>query len=103
MTSEGLMDRNIGKRKYTVEQIVPLFKAIQSVYREYKFDWIEVQLECIKDMKLLFPNFDLTLNKADGVCMKASNNKEIVFIEVSGGSEATDCRKACVGRYREAN
>ncbi len=89
MTSEGLMDRNIGERKYTVEQIVPLFKGIQSVYREYKFDWIEVQLECIKDMKLLFPNFDLTLNKADGVCMKASNNKEIVFIEVSGGPEAT--------------
>ncbi|CAB5360962.1 unnamed protein product [Rhizophagus irregularis] len=90
MTSEGLMDRNIGERKYTVEQIVPLFKAIQSVYREYKFDWIEVQLECIKDMKLLFPNFDLTLNKADGVCMKASNNKEIVFI---------DSRKACLGRH----
>ncbi|CAI2191222.1 15990_t:CDS:2 [Funneliformis geosporum] len=89
MTSEGLMDRNIGERKYTVEQIMPLFKAIQSVYREYKFDWIEVQLECIKDMKLLFPNFDLTLNKADGVCMKASNNKEVVFIEVSGGPEAT--------------
>ncbi|RIA85912.1 hypothetical protein C1645_830099 [Glomus cerebriforme] len=69
--------------------IVPLFKAIQSVYREYKFDWVEVQLECIKDMKLLFLNFDLTLNKADGICIKVLNNKEIVFIKVSGGPEAT--------------
>ncbi|CAI2178783.1 13296_t:CDS:2 [Funneliformis geosporum] len=41
------------------------------------------------EMKLLFPKFDLTLNKADGVCMKASSNKEIVFIEVSGGPEST--------------
>ncbi|CAI2178601.1 448_t:CDS:2 [Funneliformis geosporum] len=60
-----------------------------SIYKEYKFDWIEVQLDCIKEMKLLFPKFDLTLNKADGVCMKASSNKEIVFIEVSGGPEST--------------
>lgn len=87
MTREGSIDRYIGERKYIVERIAPLFKAIQSFYREYKFDWIEVQLDCIKDMKLLFPKFDLTLNKADGVCIKSASNKEIVFIEVSGGPE----------------
>src|SRR2546429_563407 len=89
MTSDGPLNRYIGERKYTVERIVPLFKAIQSVYKEYIFDWIEVQLDCIKEMKVLFPGFDLTLNKADGVGMKVSNNKEIVFIEVSGGPENT--------------
>ncbi|CAG8454259.1 11136_t:CDS:2 [Funneliformis caledonium] len=91
MTSEGSMDRYTGERKYIQGQermsyrvkkvifaIVPLFKAIHSVYRENKFE-----LKCIKDMKLLFSNFDLTLNKADGFCMKASSNKEIIFIEVS--------------------
>ncbi|POG67270.1 hypothetical protein GLOIN_2v1779590 [Rhizophagus irregularis DAOM 181602=DAOM 197198] len=44
--------------------IVPLFKAIQSVYREYSFNWIEVQASCIKDTKEWFPEFDFTLNKA---------------------------------------
>ncbi|CAG8685606.1 4371_t:CDS:2 [Rhizophagus irregularis] len=43
--------------------IVPLFKAIQSVYREYSFNWIEVQASCIKDTKEWFPEFDFTLNK----------------------------------------
>ncbi|CAG8502460.1 2049_t:CDS:10, partial [Acaulospora morrowiae] len=37
--------------------------------------------------KMLFPEFDLTLHKVDGIGFKVSSNKEIVFIEVSGGSE----------------
>ncbi|RIB01109.1 hypothetical protein C2G38_2231847 [Gigaspora rosea] len=87
MTTEGPLIRYIGERKYTVERIVPLFKAIQSVYREYTFDRIEVQANCIKDAKMLFPEFDLKLNKVDGICFKVSSNKEVVFIEVSGGPE----------------
>ncbi|RIB15834.1 hypothetical protein C2G38_2143388 [Gigaspora rosea] len=89
MASKNPLNRYIGERKYTVERIVPLFKAIQSVYKEFMFDWIEVQLNCIKDMKTLFPKFDITLNKADGVCLKVSSNKEVVFIEVAGGPEVT--------------
>ncbi|CAJ0633639.1 4599_t:CDS:2 [Entrophospora sp. SA101] len=42
MTSKGPLDRYIEERKYIVDKIAPLFKAIQSVYREYTFDWIEV-------------------------------------------------------------
>ncbi|CAB4414227.1 unnamed protein product [Rhizophagus irregularis] len=34
-----------------------------------------------------FPEFDLTLNKVDGIGMKVASNKEIVFIEISGGPE----------------
>ncbi|PKK68558.1 hypothetical protein RhiirC2_782100 [Rhizophagus irregularis] len=45
------------------DRIVPLFKAIQSVYREYSFNWIEVQASCIKDTKEWFPEFDFTLNQ----------------------------------------
>ncbi|CAG8650763.1 5463_t:CDS:10, partial [Ambispora leptoticha] len=89
MASKNPLNRYIGERKYTVERIVPLFKAIQSVYKEFMFDWIEVQLNCIKDMKTLFPNFDMTLNKANGVCLKVSSNKEVVFIEIAGGPEVT--------------
>ncbi|CAG8824968.1 17937_t:CDS:2, partial [Dentiscutata erythropus] len=48
-----------------------------------------VQLNCIKDMKQLFPQFDMTINKADGVCTKVSSDKEVVFIEVAGGPEVT--------------
>ncbi|PKY35378.1 hypothetical protein RhiirB3_476175, partial [Rhizophagus irregularis] len=70
MTDKGPLNRFIGERKYTVDRIVPLFKAIQSVYREYSFDWIEVQASCIKDIKELFPEFDFTLNKVDGIGSK---------------------------------
>ncbi|CAG8704144.1 611_t:CDS:2, partial [Racocetra fulgida] len=83
------IEESFDKRKYTVERIVPLFKAIQSVHKEFMFDWIEVQLNCIKDIKALFPKFDMTLNKADGVGLKVSSNKEVVFIDISGGPEVT--------------
>nr|CAG8619476.1 9201_t:CDS:2 [Entrophospora candida]CAG8628377.1 680_t:CDS:2 [Entrophospora candida] len=59
---------------------------IQSVYQEYTFDWIEVQTKCIKDA-MLFPGFDLTLNKVDRFGFKVASNKETIFIEVSGGPE----------------
>ena len=77
MTSEGSMDRYIGERKYTVEQIAPLFKAIQSIYREYKFDWIEVQLDCIKDMKLLFPKYEYVAKLA-GCGLGAERNRIVL-------------------------
>ncbi|KAF0442185.1 hypothetical protein F8M41_003694 [Gigaspora margarita] len=67
--------------------LIDVLSAIQSVYREYTFDWIEVQANCIKDAKMLFPNFDLKLNKVDGIGLKVSSTKEVVFIEVSGGPE----------------
>lgn len=87
MTDKGPLNRFIEERKYIVDRIVPLFKAIQSVHREYSFDWIEIQASCIRDIKELFPGFDFTLNKVDGIGSKVSSNKEIIFIEVSGGPE----------------
>ncbi|CAG8605973.1 9780_t:CDS:2 [Paraglomus brasilianum] len=77
MTSEAILDQNIGKRKYMIERIVPLFKAIQSVYKEYAFDWIETEVTSIKDAK------------ADGIGVKLGSNKEHIFIEVAGGPENT--------------
>ncbi|CAG8453037.1 13377_t:CDS:10, partial [Ambispora leptoticha] len=59
MTIKGPFNRYIGERKYTVDRIVPLFKAIQSN----------------------------TLHKVDGIGFKVSSNKEIIFFEVSGGPE----------------
>src|SRR5438128_1118901 len=87
MSGGATLHRNIGERKYTCDRIVPLFKAIESVYREYAFDWIEVQENSIKDVKSLFPEFDFTLNKVDGIGYKVGSKKELVFIEVSGGPE----------------
>ncbi|CAG8555758.1 23593_t:CDS:2 [Gigaspora rosea] len=84
---EATLNRDIGERKYTVDRIVPLFKAIESIYREYVFDWIEVQANCIEDVKSVFPEFDFTLNKVDGIGFKAGSNKELVFIEISGRPE----------------
>ncbi|CAB4488921.1 unnamed protein product [Rhizophagus irregularis] len=80
MTDKGPLNRFIGERKYTVDRIVPLFKAIQSVYREYSFDWIEVQASCIKDIKELFPEFDFTLNKVDGIGSKVIELKHFYKI-----------------------
>ncbi|RHZ48902.1 hypothetical protein Glove_537g11 [Diversispora epigaea] len=89
MVNKNLLNCYTGERKYIVERIVPLFKAIQSVYEEFTFDWIEVQLNCIKDMKQLFLQFDMTINKADDIGIKVSSDKKVVFIKVTGGSEVT--------------
>ena len=43
-------------------------------------------------MKIIFPEFDFIINKADSVGVKDSSNKAIIFIEVSGGSESTDLK-----------
>ncbi|CAG8596990.1 10951_t:CDS:10 [Diversispora eburnea] len=64
---QGPLKRNIGERTYIVERIVPLIKSIQSIYKEYVFHWIEKELECIKEVKKLFPKFDLPINQADGL------------------------------------
>ncbi|CAG8594805.1 2717_t:CDS:2 [Paraglomus occultum] len=93
MTKKGPLKRDIGERTYIVERIVPLFKAIQSVYNEYKFHWIEVELDCIREVKQIFPKFDLPINQADGLGMRNSSNKAVVFIEVLGGPENTDQKK----------
>jgi len=69
-----------------VERIAPLFKALQSEYPEYKFSWIEIEVKSIKEMLKIFPDFDLVINKADGIGIKVSCNQAVVFIEVSGSS-----------------
>ncbi|CAG8677225.1 12497_t:CDS:10, partial [Acaulospora morrowiae] len=89
MTKKGPLRRDIGERTYIVERIVPLFKAIQSVYNEYKFHWIEVESDCIREVKQIFSEFDLPINQADGLGMRNSSNKAVVFIEVLGGPENT--------------
>ncbi|CAG8769309.1 3746_t:CDS:1, partial [Acaulospora colombiana] len=48
---------------------------------------IEVQANRIKDVKHVFPEFDFTLNKVDGIGFKTGSNKELIFIEISGGPE----------------
>ncbi|KAF0468905.1 hypothetical protein F8M41_025725 [Gigaspora margarita] len=55
MTKKGPLKRNIGERTYIVERIAPLFKSIQSIYNEYKFHWIEVELDCMREVKKIFP------------------------------------------------
>ena len=92
MTKGSPLKRKIGERTYTIERIIPLFKAIQSMYKEYIFQWIEIQVDCIKDMKIVFPEFDFIINKADGVGVRDSSNKAIIFIEISGGPESTDLK-----------
>uniref|UniRef100_U9UG48 Uncharacterized protein n=1 Tax=Rhizophagus irregularis (strain DAOM 181602 / DAOM 197198 / MUCL 43194) TaxID=747089 RepID=U9UG48_RHIID len=60
MSSEATLNRDIGERKYTF----------------------------IKDVKSVFPEFDFTLSKVDGIGFKTGSNKELVFIEISGGPES---------------
>ncbi|RHZ83477.1 hypothetical protein Glove_92g17 [Diversispora epigaea] len=90
MTRLCSFDRNINERTYTVERIVPLFKALQSEYPEYKFSWIEIEVKSIKEMLKVFPGFDLIMNKADGIGIKVSCNQAVVFLEVSGAPNKPD-------------
>ncbi|CAG8638983.1 5528_t:CDS:10 [Ambispora gerdemannii] len=90
MTMKGPLKRDIGERTYIVERIVPLFKAIQSVHNEFKFHWIEVELDCMREVKKIFPKFDLPINQADGLGVRNSSNKAVIFIEVAGGPENID-------------
>ncbi|CAG8571944.1 11245_t:CDS:10 [Diversispora eburnea] len=93
-TKGGPLKRNVGERTYIVERIVPIFKAIQSIYEEIKFHWIEIELNCMKEIKKLHPDFNLTINQADGLGIRNSSNKAILFIEVSGGPESSDLKHA---------
>ncbi|CAG8440801.1 16008_t:CDS:10, partial [Acaulospora morrowiae] len=65
MTKKGPLRRDVSENTYIVDRIAPLFKAIQSVYNEYKFHWIEVELDCMREVKKIFPKFDLPINQAD--------------------------------------
>ncbi|RIB29227.1 hypothetical protein C2G38_2239057 [Gigaspora rosea] len=73
------LKRNIGERTFIVERIVPLFKAIQSVYKDYKFHWIEVELDCMREVSGGPENTDLTHVKEDAEKLL----KEAVFGLVS--------------------
>ncbi|CAG8701100.1 37957_t:CDS:2 [Gigaspora margarita] len=79
MTNEGPLRRNIGKCTFIVERIVPLLKAIQLVYKEYKFHWIGVKLDCIREVKRLIQNFDLIINQADGI--GGPENTDLIYIK----------------------
>src|SRR6185312_3121878 len=48
------------------------------------------ELDCMREVKKIFPKFNLTINQADGLGVRNSSNKAIMFIEVSGGPENTD-------------
>ncbi|CAG8473725.1 6931_t:CDS:2, partial [Paraglomus occultum] len=73
------------ERKYTVENIVPMFKGIAAIYDNVTFDWIEAELSCIRGVKAMFPKSAITVHKADGIGISRVNQKETIFIEVSGG------------------
>ncbi|RIA85790.1 hypothetical protein C1645_830274 [Glomus cerebriforme] len=77
MSSKATLNQDIRERKYTVNRIASLFKAIESIYQEYVFNWIKVQTNCIKDVKSVFSEFDFTLNKVDGIGFKTRSNKEL--------------------------
>ncbi|PKB97802.1 hypothetical protein RhiirA5_384396 [Rhizophagus irregularis] len=50
--------------------------------------WLIDSFSFIKDVKSVFPEFDFTLSKVDGIGFKTGSNKELVFIEISGGPES---------------
>ncbi|CAG8664636.1 18607_t:CDS:2, partial [Racocetra fulgida] len=49
-----------------------------------------IQVNSIKEMQKAFPNFDLIINKADGIGIKVSSNHAVMFIEVSDGPSDPD-------------
>ncbi|CAG8531894.1 7851_t:CDS:2, partial [Paraglomus brasilianum] len=80
-------------QKYNVEEVTAegfSSKALQSEYPGYKFSWIEIEVKGIKEMLKGFPDFDLVMNKADGIGIKVSCNQAVVFIEVSGSPSKPD-------------
>ncbi|CAG8621175.1 5530_t:CDS:10, partial [Diversispora eburnea] len=52
-----------------------------------------VELDCMREVKKIFPKFDLPINQADGLGVRNSSNKEVVFIEILGGPENKDQKK----------
>jgi len=77
----------MSERKYTVYQIAPLFKAIESNFQEFNFEWIEVSLQCVTDAKAIFPDVEQTNLRPDGVGYDRSSHQAVVFIEVTGPPE----------------
>ncbi|KAG9303613.1 hypothetical protein G9A89_018509 [Geosiphon pyriformis] len=46
----------------------------------------------MREVKKIFPKFDLSINQADGLGVRNSSNKAVIFIEVSGGPENIDSK-----------
>ncbi|GBC35313.2 hypothetical protein GLOIN_2v1479801 [Rhizophagus irregularis DAOM 181602=DAOM 197198] len=55
---------------------------------QYIENMFSIGSKFIKDVKSVFPEFDFTLSKVDGIGFKTGSNKELVFIEISGGPES---------------
>ncbi|CAG8671232.1 9668_t:CDS:10 [Cetraspora pellucida] len=58
-----------------------------------KRDIGELELDCMREAKKIFPKFDLPIYQADGLGVRNSSKKEVVFIEILGGPENTDQKK----------
>jgi hypothetical protein len=75
------LDRNPSERKYTIYQILPLFKCYETTYDTLCFDWIETH---VRSAKITRTSSNSGITLVDGKATRSSDGVEIWHLEVAG-------------------
>ncbi|CAG8615561.1 12223_t:CDS:10 [Ambispora gerdemannii] len=79
------------KEEFVKSTMTPL--SSEASPKDCDFVKFAIELDCMREVKKIFPQYYLTIYQADGLGVRNSNKKEVVFIEILGGPENTDQKK----------
>ncbi|CAI2178662.1 12915_t:CDS:2 [Funneliformis geosporum] len=78
-----VLDRDMKERSYIVECLSPILRAFRNAFPEVKYEWIEKDVESIKEVNKIFMS-NINHRKTDLLVLRLSDASELLKIEVSG-------------------
>ncbi|CAB4377176.1 unnamed protein product [Rhizophagus irregularis] len=78
-----VLDRDMKERSYIVECLSPILRAFRNAFPEVKYEWIEKDVESIKEVNKIFMG-NINRRKTDVLVLRLSDMNELLKIEVSG-------------------
>ncbi|RIA80493.1 hypothetical protein C1645_745217 [Glomus cerebriforme] len=78
-----VLDRDMKERSYIVECLSPILRAFRNAFPEVKYEWIEKDVESIKEVNKIFMS-NINRRKTDVLVLRLSDMNELLKIEVSG-------------------
>jgi hypothetical protein len=78
-----VLDRDMKERSYIVECLFPILRAFRNAFSEVKYEWIEKDVELIKEVNKIFIG-NINRCKTDVLVLRLSDMNELLKSEVSG-------------------